>query len=71
MILILGKNGMLGHRMLAHLQARFPEVVGVGREDGFNAEDRNSVMQLLQRLQPAVVVNCVAVIKQLARPPRR
>jgi dTDP-4-dehydrorhamnose reductase len=63
MILVLGSNGMLGHKMVERLQVYFSDVIGASRAD-FDATNAASVRSLLLRHRPQVVVNCVGVIKQ-------
>ena len=52
-------------RSLSLAQA-LPEVLRQNLIQDLNAEDESSLRQLLSRLQPNVVVNCVGLVKQLA-----
>lgn len=61
-ILVLGSNGMLGHKMVERLQAHFPDVVGLSRKD-FDATEESDIAFIMAH-KPSVVVNCVGFIKQ-------
>jgi dTDP-4-dehydrorhamnose reductase len=81
-ILVLGASGMLGHTVLRYLaQSPGHSVVGSVRSErarqllpeGLHGQivcapsvDTDSLVQLLDRVRPQVVVNCVGVVKQLA-----
>jgi dTDP-4-dehydrorhamnose reductase len=77
-VLILGGSGMLGHRLWMVLSGRFDAHVTLRRPNtwlgeradaqriitGVAAEDFDSVMQAVAKVQPDVVVNCIGVVKQ-------
>ena len=82
-VLILGAEGMLGHKMLQILRSRLPDVTATiqGTRDEafyqgvelfragdliecFDALDQLALRRTLEDLRPAVVVNCVGIIKQ-------
>jgi len=81
-ILVLGASGMLGHTVLRYLaQSPGYSVVGSVRSDRARqllpealrgqivcapSVETDSLVQLLDRVRPQVVVNCVGVVKQLA-----
>ena len=76
-VLILGATGMLGHKLWQLLPRRFPDTFATVRSrpalagcelyrderviDAIDAADFRSLATVLDRLQPAVIVNCVAV----------
>ena len=79
-VLILGANGMLGHKLFQVLSDEY-EVFGTIRGDyedikkygifpsnriatGVNALDFASVKGTIERINPEVVINCVGLIKQ-------
>ncbi len=81
-LLVLGATGMLGHKLMQVLSARF-EVTGTVRGHaagyqshpvlgvmpllgGVQAEDFDSVVQVIAAVRPEVVVNCIGLVKQLA-----
>jgi dTDP-4-dehydrorhamnose reductase len=71
-VLVTGVAGLLGNKVFEVLRRRFPGTRGTmrapaGGDDvigGFDARDLDGVRAALRRLRPAVVVNCVGVIKQ-------
>jgi dTDP-4-dehydrorhamnose reductase len=81
-ILVLGASGMLGHTVLRYLaQSPGYSALGSVRSErarqllpeGLRGQivcapsvDTDSLVQLLDRVKPQVVVNCVGVVKQLA-----
>lgn len=80
-VLILGGTGMLGHKLWqvlrdrheAHVAARQGwstwDRLGLYQADrfhgGLKAEDPDTLLQIMARVQPEVVVNCVGIVKQL------
>ncbi len=81
-VLVLGATGMLGHKMLQHLGAKF-EVAGTIRGDaaeaaghpalagarligGVAATDLEGLARVLDQERPDAVVNCIGMIKQLS-----
>lgn len=83
-VLILGGQGMLGHKLFETLHSRFDVYAtfrtekGVWRAFPMYADDKRtlstvdalrfeSVVEAVARVRPAVVVNCVGIIKQLDR----
>lgn len=76
-ILILGGNGMLGHKIYEVFSGHFnvyatvrrPSSAKIIKEDnlisGINAVDPRAIEELIARVQPDVVINCVGIIKQL------
>lgn len=80
-VLVLGSTGMLGHTLVRRLAPRF-EVVAVARSQaeeaasalppgfvgitGVDAGDLQTLVSLIERQRPAVIVNCVGIVKQLA-----
>jgi dTDP-4-dehydrorhamnose reductase len=72
-VLILGANGMLGHKLVEVLTSRF-EVWATVRNDenkaknivcGVEAESIETVRRAIDRIQPNVVINAIGVIKQM------
>lgn len=82
-VLVLGANGMLGHKVLQALRLRFGPTRGtlstqalppslqkvdlLQGDDiilGVNARDLQGLDRILGTIQPAVVVNCIGIIKQ-------
>ena len=77
-VLVLGASGMLGHAVVAELDDRFDvhaTVRDAARADlpvstatlhGFSAgADGDGLDELIERLRPAAVVNCIGLVKQL------
>lgn len=79
-ILVLGATGMLGHKLVETLSARF-ETFGAIRGavsdwqhrpcfqestlyGGITAEDLESVTRAISACQPEIVVNCIGMVKQ-------
>jgi len=79
-ILILGGDGMLGHRLLAHLTPRHDARVTL-RQDlaayqrhgmftpanayaGVDVRDSNRLIDVMADFRPQAVVNCVGIVKQ-------
>ncbi|MDP9360549.1 MAG: SDR family oxidoreductase [Acidobacteriota bacterium] len=77
-VLILGAGGMLGHKVWqifrdrfdcrAAVHTRLPMVMFDDERviDGVDASDFGVVKDLIEKTRPAVVVNCIGVVKQLA-----
>jgi dTDP-4-dehydrorhamnose reductase len=79
-LLILGGSGMLGHKLWQMFVSRFDTYVTMRRDfgsckrygiftpdravDNVSAEDFNSVVQAVDKVRPAVVVNCIGIVKQ-------
>ena len=79
-ILILGGDGMLGHRLLRHLEPRHEVTVTLRRElaayrsyglftaansvAGVDARDFQAVEAALAAAAPEAVVNCIGIVKQ-------
>jgi dTDP-4-dehydrorhamnose reductase len=79
-LLILGGDGMLGHRLLKHLGARHDVRVTLRRNlsdyaaaglfhdgnayAGVEARDEDRIEQVLADFRPQAVVNCVGIVKQ-------
>jgi dTDP-4-dehydrorhamnose reductase len=80
-ILILGATGMLGHKLIQVLGSQFEVIGTVRREAGFyaghpilgsmeliggiDAENFDSIIRLIAQHRPAVIINCIGLIKQL------
>lgn len=81
-VLVLGATGMLGHKMLQRLGAKF-EVAGTVRGDtaeaaqfsalagtrligGVAATDLEGLARVLNQEKPDAVINCIGMIKQLS-----
>jgi dTDP-4-dehydrorhamnose reductase len=78
-IFVLGAYGMLGHALVAGLDARFELFASCRRRlggavdraladrllDGVDAEAIASVTAAIDRVRPAAVINCVGIVKQL------
>jgi dTDP-4-dehydrorhamnose reductase len=80
-ILVLGATGMLGHKLMQVLGRQFEVSGTVRREaayyvghpmlgsmnliGGIRAEDIDSIIHAIAHCQPAVVINCIGIIKQL------
>jgi len=56
---LIGSNGMLAHKVSEQAPAAEYEIVGFDLPD-FDITNRDQVMTEMQRLQPAVIVNCAA-----------
>jgi len=81
-VLILGGEGMLGHKMVQRLTRNHPDTWWTVRSpaselplpflrssrclEGVDARDWPALQRMLEDMQPDVVVNCVGVIKQRA-----
>lgn len=81
-VLILGGTGMLGHKLMQKLPERFevfgttramqkarhhPEIFkNATLIGGVFAEDLDSLIRAIQLAKPAVIVNCIGIIKQHA-----
>lgn len=77
-VLILGAGGMLGHKVWEVFRERFDCRAAMRTRlplplfdderviDGFDATNFDAVARLLAKVEPAVVVNCIGVVKQLA-----
>jgi dTDP-4-dehydrorhamnose reductase len=79
-VLVLGATGMLGHRLVAELRARFavsatvrgeppagaPFLTGANLVGGVAAEDFETVVRAVGAVRPEAVVNCIGIVKQLA-----
>ena len=81
-VLILGGNGMLGHKLWQVFRERFDTYVTVRRPldlawenvifdptrviQGVSAEDVESVRRALEAVRPDAVVNCIGIVKQAA-----
>lgn len=82
-VLVLGADGMLGHKMFQTLRERFPATRGTLRTskadprfagiellqsdamvEGVDVMDEGGLRRQIESFRPAVVVNCVGVIKQ-------
>ncbi|UUX92229.1 dTDP-4-dehydrorhamnose reductase family protein [Methanoplanus endosymbiosus] len=80
-IMVLGANGMLGHKLIQVLSRDF-EVVGTIRKgldkyleypffkdvkliDGITADRFNTVSEAIQKENPDFVINCIGIVKQL------
>ena len=79
-VLVLGGSGMLGHKVLQVLGERFDVYASVRDTDdwaghpllgdrervleGVNAARPETIAEVLQRVRPRVVVNCVGIVKQ-------
>lgn len=79
-ILVLGGDGMLGHRLLASLGARHELKVTLRRElpayghlrlftednayEGVDARDTDRVLDVLSAFQPEAIVNAAGIVKQ-------
>lgn len=80
-VLIFGATGMLGHKLMQILSARF-EVVGTirGNPDSYSSHPilgqmnliRNvhvgnieSIRSAVQKIKPDVIINCIGIVKQL------
>jgi dTDP-4-dehydrorhamnose reductase len=78
-VLVLGAGGMLGHKLWQHLQERgetwatvrsragLPEELFGGQRviEGVDAFAFETIGRAIARSRPAVVVNCIGVVKQL------
>jgi dTDP-4-dehydrorhamnose reductase len=77
-VLIVGAAGMLGHKAWEIFRDRFDCRAAVRRRlplplfdderviDGFDATDFDAARQLIAKVEPDVVINCIGVVKQLA-----
>lgn len=79
-ILVLGATGMLGHKLMQGLSHRFKVIGSVRDSSikyaghpvlgklsllgGVNVENFDSVVEALTRSRPAVIVNCIGIVKQ-------
>lgn len=81
-ILILGGDGMLGHRLFAHLTARHEVRVTLRRDlrayeahriftasnayDGLEARSTDRLLEVVADFRPEAIVNAIGIVKQLA-----
>jgi dTDP-4-dehydrorhamnose reductase len=77
-VLILGAGGMLGHKVWEVFRDRFdcrapmrtrlplPLFDDARVVDGFDATNFDATKELIAKIEPDVVVNCIGVVKQLA-----
>ncbi|MGI8606167.1 MAG: sugar nucleotide-binding protein, partial [Gaiellaceae bacterium] len=81
-VLVLGGNGMLGHKLWQVFRDRFDTFVTVRRPldpawetvifdsaraiEGVSAEELDSVRKALAAVRPDAVVNCIGIVKQAA-----
>lgn len=75
-ILVLGASGMLGHKLVQVFAPEFETVAAVRRPDScpvvlgaarivcLEANDLHSIVRVLDRVQPRVVLNALGVVKQ-------
>jgi dTDP-4-dehydrorhamnose reductase len=75
-VIILGASGMLGHKMLQILSRRF-DTYGTIRKttsdilksyclyDAIDVNNFSSVLKVLGKVKPDVIVNCIGIVKQL------
>jgi dTDP-4-dehydrorhamnose reductase len=80
-VLILGATGMLGHKLMQILSAKF-EVIGTIRDDprvysdhpilgrmnligNIRADNIGSIRDAVDNTKPDVVINCIGIVKQL------
>ncbi|MEQ1763863.1 MAG: SDR family oxidoreductase, partial [Pyrinomonadaceae bacterium] len=86
-ILILGGNGMLGHKLVHVLGREFDVFAAIRREfsaverfgifdrerllTGVDVTSERALKDTLERIRPDVVINCVGIIKQIASTPER
>jgi dTDP-4-dehydrorhamnose reductase len=72
-VLILGANGMLGHKLVEVLNSRFEVWATVRNTEntasrivcGVEAESIVTVREAIHRVQPDVIINAIGVIKQM------
>lgn len=69
-ILVLGKNGMLGHVVFNYFLEQGHEVFGTGTHGDAIFYDANYNMsaleEILKKYQPDIVINCIGILNQLA-----
>jgi dTDP-4-dehydrorhamnose reductase len=81
-VLMLGANGMIGHKLWQLFRAELDTYAGVRRDCGaytryglfdrnkletnLDARNFNGFLQAFARVKPDVVINCVGIIKQLS-----
>jgi dTDP-4-dehydrorhamnose reductase len=76
-VIILGASGMLGHKMLQVLSRRFytcgtlrkPNTSQILKPyclyDNVDAKNFSSVLDVINKFKPDVIVNCIGIVKQL------
>ena len=61
-ILVLGKNGMLGHIVYQYLQEQNYEVIGTTKEE-YDA-DKDDIRLIIEKIKPNVVINCIGILNK-------
>lgn len=69
-ILVLGKNGMLGHVVFNYFLEQGYEIFGTGTHGDtifYNANQNMAALEdILKKYQPDVVINCIGILNQVA-----
>lgn len=69
-ILVLGKNGMLGHVVYNYFLERGNDVIGTVVEDGeikYDAfKNQEKLESIIEEEKPDVVINCIGILNQVA-----
>ena len=61
-VLVLGKNGMLGHIVYEYLKEQGYEVIGTTRNE-YDA-DKDDIQSIIKSIQPDIVVNCIGILNK-------
>lgn len=61
-ILVLGKNGMLGHIVYQYLKEQGYEVIGTTKEE-YDA-NKDDIKLIIEEAKPDVVVNCIGILNK-------
>lgn len=61
-VLVLGKNGMLGHIVYEYLAKQGYDVVGTTRSE-YDAE-KDDIKPIIEKIKPNVVINCIGILNK-------
>ena len=61
-VLILGKNGMLGHKVYNYFKNRNYEVKGTTRNE--YEVDKDNIEDIIKEVKPDVVINCIGILNK-------
>lgn len=61
-VLVLGKNGMLGHIVYQYLNEQGYEVIGTTRNE-FDA-DKDDARNIIEQIRPNIVINCIGILNK-------
>lgn len=61
-VLVLGKNGMLGHIVYEYLEKQGYDIVGTTRSE-YDAE-KDDIKPIIEKIKPNVVINCIGILNK-------